>query len=638
MCGISGIIKNSISENDINDVVKMNRGLSHRGPDFNKVINSKNYVFGHTRLSILDLSERASQPMKSKNERYTIVYNGEIYNHHEIKEKIKLENKYNCLGHSDTEILLNSIEVWGLRKTLTLIYGMYAFALHDQKENKFYLVRDKIGEKPLYYTKQPNEIIFSSELKPICDLKRYPKKLNLSQLGNYFKYNYIPSPYTIYENIFKLNPGSLIEIDGYNLNIKDEKYFDIKNTILNKKNQNKKFNEIVNVSDNLINKIINEQSISDVKLGSFLSGGIDSSLVTAYLQKNSLKKVSTFNISYKDINYDESKYAEEISNILGTDHETLEVNDKIIEHNIENIPNIYGEPFADSSQILTFLVSKLAKSKVTVCLSGDGGDEIFGGYNRHKYVKNYLPYLERISPKNKVRLQKFLNKIPISFLQQFDKFKNNKFVNFSNKFDKFIKNLDYENLEDFYKSITSNANSKSIIKKEIASSDFIFKENEIFSLKNISNLKKSLLIDQSNYLSDDIFTKVDRSSMANSLEVRCPLADVRLIEEFNSISDQHKISNDTKLILRKLLKKFIPSKLIDRPKMGFGFPLNKLIKTSLKNIILEKLSANKLKDAGIFDEKNVNRLVENHMKNTQDNSQAIWSILIFQIWYEKNFN
>ncbi len=638
MCGISGIIKNSISENDINDVVKMNRGLSHRGPDFNKVINSKNYVFGHTRLSILDLSERASQPMKSKNERYTIVYNGEIYNHHEIKEKIKLENKYNCLGHSDTEILLNSIEVWGLRKTLTLIYGMYAFALHDQKENKFYLVRDKIGEKPLYYTKQPNEIIFSSELKPICDLKRYPKKLNLSQLGNYFKYNYIPSPYTIYENIFKLNPGSLIEIDGYNLNIKDEKYFDIKNTILNKKNQNKKFNEIVNVSDNLINKIINEQSISDVKLGSFLSGGIDSSLVTAYLQKNSLKKVSTFNISYKDLNYDESKYAEEISNILGTDHETLEVNDKIIEHNIENIPNIYGEPFADSSQILTFLVSKLAKSKVTVCLSGDGGDEIFGGYNRHKYVKNYLPYLERISPKNKVRLQKFLNKIPISFLQQFDKFKNNKFVNFSNKFDKFIKNLDYENLEDFYKSITSNANSKSIIKKEIASSDFIFKENEIFSLKNISNLKKSLLIDQSNYLSDDIFTKVDRSSMANSLEVRCPLADVRLIEEFNSISDQHKISNDTKLILRKLLKKFIPSKLIDRPKMGFGFPLNKLIKTSLKNIILEKLSANKLKDAGIFDEKNVNRLVENHMKNTQDNSQAIWSILIFQIWYEKNFN
>ena len=238
------------------------------------------------------------------------------------------------------------------------------------------------------------------------------------------------------------------------------------------------------------------------------------------------------------MNYDESKYASEISKILGTEHETLNIDDKIIENNIENIPDIYGEPFADSSQILTYLVSKFAKLKVKVCLSGDGGDEIFGGYNRHKYVKNYLPYLEKISSKNKLKLQSLLNKIPISFLQQLDKFKNKRLVNFSNKFDKFIKNIGYENLENFYISITSNINSNFILKKDITSSEFTFKENEVFSFQNVSNLKKSLIIDQANYLSDDIFTKVDRSSMANSLEVRCPLADVRLIEQFNSINDE----------------------------------------------------------------------------------------------------
>ncbi len=638
MCGISGIIKNFISENEINDVVKMNHELSHRGPDLAKVTNNKNFVFGHTRLSILDLSERANQPMESKNQRYTIVYNGEIYNHNDIKKKLQLENKFNCIGHSDTEILLNSIEVWGLKKTLSLIYGMYAFAIYDQKENKFYLVRDKIGEKPLYYTKQNKEIIFSSEIRPICSLKRFQKKLNLNQLSNYFKYNYIPSPHTIFENVYKLNPGSIIEIDGQNLNIKNEKYFDIKKTLSNKNNQKMGFSDITNLSDKLISKVINEQSISDVKLGSFLSGGIDSSIVTAYLQRNSLKKISTFNVSYNDMNYDESKYAGEISKILGTDHETLNIDDKIIENNIENIPDIYGEPFADSSQILTYLVSKFAKLKVKVCLSGDGGDEIFGGYNRHKYVKNYLPYLEKISTKNKLKLQSFLNKIPISFLQQLDKFENKRLVNFSNKFDKFIKNIGYENLENFYISITSNINSNFIIKKEITSSQFTFKENEVFSFQNISNLKKSLIIDQSNYLSDDIFTKVDRSSMANSLEVRCPLADVRLIEEFNSINDEYKISNNTKLILRELLKKFIPTKLIDRPKMGFGFPLNKLIKSNLKNIILEKLSDNNLKNSGLFETKNINTLIVNHMNNIEDNSQVLWSILIFQIWFEKNFN
>lgn len=638
MCGISGIIKNNISDQDINDVGKMNRQLSHRGPDFKSIKNDRNYVFGHTRLAILDLSEKGSQPMKSKDQRFVIVYNGEIYNHKILKKKLILENRFNCLGHSDTEIFLNCIEVWGLKKSLSLIYGMFAFALYDTKENKFYLVRDKIGEKPLYYTKHNNEIIFASEINPICNLERITKELNLDQLDNYFKYNYIPSPNTIYKNIFKLNPGSLIEIDGQTLDIKKEKYFDIKKTVLDNSSQNLKFDEIVKKSDELINSIIKEQSISDVKLGSFLSGGIDSSLVTAYLQKNSTKKISTFNISYKDINYDESQYANDIANILGTNHETLEVDAKILESNIQDIPEIYGEPFSDSSQILTFLVSKLAKTKVKICLSGDGGDEIFGGYNRHNYIKKYLPILDRISYRNKIRLQSLLKKIPLSFLEKFDKFKNKKLVNFSNKFNKIVNNLAYENLEDFYKSIVSNTNSHSILRDEITQNNFLFKENKIFSFDNISNLKKSLVIDQSNYLSDDIFTKVDRSSMANSLEVRCPLADVRLIEELNSINDEYKISNNTKMILRELLKKFIPKRLIERPKMGFGFPLNKLIKTDLKNFILENLSEKSLKKSQIFNEKNILKIVDDHMKNYQDNSQVIWSVLIFQIWYQKNFN
>tara|TARA_B100001057_G_scaffold157201_1_gene157751 strand:- start:198 stop:2111 length:1914 start_codon:yes stop_codon:yes gene_type:complete len=637
MCGISGIIKNHITEKDIDNVIKMNQILSHRGPDSKNIETHKNFVFGHTRLAIIDLSEKGVQPMKSKDERYIIVYNGEIYNHNKLKEKLILENNFYCLGHSDTEIFLNCLQVWGLKKTLSLIYGMFAFALYDYKRNKFYLVRDKIGEKPLYYTKQNDEIIFSSELQPICNLNGFSKKLNSSQLNNYFKYNYIPSPYTIFENVYKLNPGSLIEIDGNNLKFKHEKYFDIKKT-LNDENKKLKYNEILNLSDNLIDLVINEQSISDVKLGSFLSGGIDSSLVTAYLQKNSIKKVSTFNVSYNDINYDESKYAKEISNILGTDHYTLDVDDKIIENNIHNLPNIYGEPFADSSQILTFLVSKLAKTKVKVCLSGDGGDEIFGGYNRHKFIKKYLPILNKVSIKNKKRLKFIFNKIPISFLQKVDKFENKKFVNFSNKFDKFIRNLDYENLEDFYKSITSNINSNSILNKEIEVNNFLFKENEIFSFDNVSNLKKALIIDQSNYLSDDIFTKVDRSSMTNSLEVRCPLADIRLAENLNSINDEYKISSNTKVILRQLLKKFLPIKLIDRPKMGFGFPLNKLIKKNLKDLTFQYLSINKLKNSGIFNEKKILNLVEDHMKNYQDNSQLIWSIIIFQIWYEKNFS
>ena len=415
MCGFAGIF---LFENfNQNEFEKMTNKLNFRGPDeFGQFINLNDKIaFFHHRLSILDLSVSGKQPMESHSGRFIIAYNGEIYNHLNIRNELTNIKNIKWKGTSDTETLINSIEIYGIDRALNLCKGVFAFALWDKKEKKLILARDKLGEKPLYYGFNKNIFYFGSDLSPLKNNQLFNTQLDLNALKMYFNLNYIPAPHSIYKNIKKLESSSYVEISDKNRKLQIKKYWKLKNN-----NTNKIENKIEYFKKKIENSV-QLQTISDVPIGSFLSGGIDSSLVSYFMQKNSMKKIKTFNISFDDANYDEGSYAHKISQFIGTDHQTHRLSKNSFQEVLSNLNTIYAEPFSDSSQIVTYLISKYAKKDVSVVLSGDGGDEGFAGYNRHLIANkintfnNIIPihirkilfnYLEKNNYKN---LERFIN-------------------------------------------------------------------------------------------------------------------------------------------------------------------------------------------------------------------------------------
>ena len=639
MCGIFGLVnyKRKIEESEI---LSSSNLLEHRGPDDSgyEIIEQENsnILFLHRRLSILDLSPLGHQPMKSEDGNYLIILNGEIYNFKEIRKE--LENfGYKFKSNSDTEVALYSFIKWG-PECIKKFIGMFAFAILDKINQKIFLFRDRPGVKPLYYYFDNDVFIFGSELKPFYVIPEFAQKkqIDVDALALFFIYNYIPAPYAIWQNVKKLLPGHWLEYDIRKKQSNIIKYWDVYD-FYNQPISYDKLDEnaILEELEKLLVSSFKYRLVSDVPVGIFLSGGLDSSLITALLQKNSTEKLKTYTIGFYENEENEAPYAKKIAEYLGTDHHEhyCSINDAL--NIIPNLPYYYDEPFADTSMIPTTLVSKIARQYVTVVLSADGGDEIFGGYSKYISITSKISNLKKL---NNI----FNNNILYSLIENLSLQFNRKFTetSFAKKFRKLVEVSNGKLTSARYLDIISQNFSEIEIKSLMNNLGFrkpytyFNSENE---LKNISDLNKIMAVDYKTYMVDDILVKVDRATMSVSLEGREPLLDHRIIEFMAKLPDTYKIRDGkTKYLMRKILEKHIPKELWERPKQGFAIPGNHWFHNELKYLFDEYL-INSNRSSGLLNKKYVNNIVSNYFNKYNKNSNylRIWSLLMWEMWFKK---
>jgi len=640
MCGLVGYITNRDNElKNLSIIKKMCSTLFHRGPDGGNIASFQNKVYlGHRRLSILGIGDSGTQPMNSKSGRYTISFNGEIYNHLNLRKKLEKKNNIKWNSNSDTETLVELFEHYGVENTLKMISGMFAIALLDKKEKKIYLIRDRMGEKPLYYGFQNNIFFFGSELKSIKVNEDLNLSLNQYAISKYFKYGYIPTPLSIYKNVYKLQPAHLLEISFNNFNSSNyyiRKYWQ-KDDIKNKENN---YENIKHKTEDLLLQSVKDQLISDVPLGAFLSSGIDSSLIVSMMQKISPEKINTFSIGFKEKEYDEAKNAKKIASFLKTNHHEFYVNTKDVQDMIPYISEIYDEPFSDSSQVPTFLVSKFARQKVKVSLSGDGGDELFGGYNRYLnsskllYLNNFIPkylkvilikMLQTLSPNTWNKLLYFLMSIYI-----FPK------INLpGDKIYKIIGLIEKNNISELYDFYISHWLKNDKLFSSPYNNELLDDKYNFLSHKDFE--AEMMHYDSITYLPDDILVKVDRAAMANSLETRAPFLDHKLVSFAYNIPTKFKLGKKNKMILRDILSNYLPKNLFDFPKSGFGMPIDIWLKNDLKEWTLSLVKKEDLELHGILDHKKIISILNEHFSGHRNWNNKIWTVLMFQSWLKNN--
>ena len=618
MCGINGIVdfKKNLNQNEIRNIINnFNKSISHRGPDDNGCEILDNIGLGHTRLSIIDLSKNGKQPMYDKKNNTFISFNGEIYNFLDLKYQHLKNNIF--YSNTDTEVILNLYSSIGIEKLIKEINGMYAFCILDKNRKKIFLSRDKIGKKPLYYYYNDEYLIWSSELRSFIHSPiKNQLKINDEAVRNYFDVGYIPAPLSIFNNVIKLLPGETIEIN-LSSNTKKNYFFETKNENYNCNLEN------INNFEKTLEDAVKIRTISDVPYGVFLSSGVDSTLVASILAKSKSKKINSFSIGLNNNNLDESKLSKKIAQNLGLDHNELIINETDLINTIPKMVDTYGEPFADSSQIPTYILSEFSKKKITVALSGDGGDEIFGGYNRYLYFKKYGYLLRLIFALNKINILN--NSI---FKSVTEKIKKNFPIKESiYKFDSLSQ---IKNIQEYYKKMVMQSNEvNQIYKNDVKYNIFYLKGDEDEDWIKMMQIK-----DINNYLPDDILTKVDRASMAHSLEVRCPLLDKRL-HKFVGMSDNYKISNNHgKFLLRQILSKYIDPSLISKKKMGFAIPLHKWLSGELYDIGSDLLNSTLLKHDSILNQSEILKIWEINKKGNPHFTFLLWSIIIYLQWKE----
>ena len=632
MCGLTGFYTlNKKNKRDflLKNLELMTETITHRGPDSKNIwLNESNQVgLGHTRLSIRDLSSLGNQPMVSRNKRFKIIYNGEVYNSDIIKQELN-EKKLFLKSSSDTEVLLESISFFGIEKTLEKINGIFSFALFDEKEKKLFLVRDRFGVKPLYWGKFGNNVVFGSELKSILKFDSFEKDLDYNSINFYLKYGSIPSPISIFKNVNKLPSGEFLEINE-NLQINKKKYFD-----LNKKFKLPKtkisFEEAIDQLDKKLENAVKNQLVSDLEVGSFLSSGIDSSLISFYMQKTSQKKIKTFSVGFENTDFDESSGAKNIANYLGTDHTTIMFSGRKIREYFEIISNVYDEPFADPSQLPTMMVSEASRKKVSVILSGDGGDELFGGYDRYISAKNFLDNNNHL----KKLIVKSLGFMPDKILNLIGKVLNKE--NFPEKVENYI----YSHIDNFSKKQNYSYQLTDIKNKnKILSQNYHRNIDDLFNFdETIKNDYESFMFsDFSYYLPDKILTKVDRASMKFSQEVRVPFLNEELVDFSISLPSEYKINKfDQKILLKKISEKYIPKNFISNKKIGFGIPTNQILRNELKEVSDFYFSDKELNKSNIYNTQNVSKIYQDHINLKQNKGQELWNILILQKWFDDN--
>jgi asparagine synthase (glutamine-hydrolysing) len=617
MCGITGFLDfNKRADRD--DLVKITGLVNHRGPDdtgyFFQDHENFNIGLGHKRLSILDLSSLGHQPMRHEN--LSIVYNGEIYNFKEIREQLVKEG-YSFTSGTDTEVILKAFHRWNL-EALQHFNGMFAIALYDHGSSELYLIRDRIGVKPLYYYYKDSTLVFASELKSIINYPGFEKELDLEALNMYLYHGYITSPYCIFRNVAKLEPGTYIK--ATESSIEKNNYWDLKEKFEKREvREGLSEEKAVKELDELVTSSVGYRMISDAPIGAFLSGGYDSSLVSAVMQKISNAPIKTFTIGFNSKDFNEAGHAKEVAKHLKTDHHELYLPVSKISDIVEKIPQFYDEPFADSSQLPMMLVSEFARKDVTVILSGDGGDELFCGYSNYDRDSFYEKYSGISSVLNSLNERIPLEPIARSIHHKFDKY-----FHLNNRIN--IINLGY---------IRSKPYLNGLVK------DFPYTLNDkYFITAGLSdNIQEAhMLQDMLTYLPDDIMVKVDRATMSASLEGREPLLDYRLFEFAFNIPHKLKCNGpDKKYLLKKLAHKYIPEKLLNRPKKGFAVPINEWLKGDVSFLTKKYLSKEYLREQGIFTEEVVARLINKFLKEN-DNGVAtryVWHLIVFQLWYER---
>lgn len=631
MCGISGFCDFS-KKSDKQTLIDMTDVIHHRGPDdsgYSFYESEFAYVgLGHRRLSILDLSSHGHQPMKHSH--LEIIFNGEVYNFAEIAKELK-NYGYIFESHSDTEVILKAYHCWGI-KAVDKFIGMFAIVIYDKNAQKLIFIRDRAGVKPLNYYFKDGLFLFSSELKSFHEHPDFEKNLSLDGVKLFFQYGYILEPYTIFEHTHKLPAGHYAELNIQNAEFKIFKYWDVIDSY-NKPKLDISFEEAKKETEKLLKSACEYRMVSDVPVGVFLSGGYDSSTVTAILQKDRTEKLKTFSIGFHEEKYNEANYAKKVANYLGTDHTEYYCTQKDAQELLPLLSEIWDEPFADNSVIPTVLVSKLAKKDVKVSLSADGGDEIFGGYDKYTKIIRYKNYLNNIPLKN--TLNNILSHINPKYIPIFNKINNCEI-----KYQKGINLLKSNNELDILNTIVEFFNSNEINK--ILN---IPCKNLSISLNNYPNildsneiLDKIMMIDYKTYQLDDILVKVDRATMSVGLEGREPFLDHRIIEFVSTLPNNYKIKNgNKKYILKSIAHDYIPKEIMERPKMGFSMPLNKWFGDELKTYIIDYLDTKKLEKVGIFNIKEVTRLKQEWLEQGFHSSK-LWIILIFMMWYTKWMN
>jgi asparagine synthase (glutamine-hydrolysing) len=647
MCGIAGYWHLDLQVNRSQSqgiVTAMTDTLVRRGPDSQGtwIDPAVGIGLGHRRLAILDLSPTGAQPMISADGRYAIVFNGEIYNFGVLRSELDRSGHKFC-GHSDTEVMLAAIVEWGVAAAVKRFVGMFAFALWDMQERVLHLGRDRMGEKPLYYGWVGNTLLFGSELKALVAHPQWVGKIDRNALSLFIRYAYIPAPHSIYQGIQKLTPGTIISFATEQAKTAQPiAYWDLQTAV--KQGIENPFtgsdDEAIDRLDSLLHQTIASQMVADVPLGAFLSGGIDSSTVVALMQAQSTQPIATFSIGFEEQQYNEAEYAASVAQHLGTAHTELYVKAKDALEVIPKLPHLYDEPFADSSQIPTFLLSELTRQHVTVSLSGDAGDELFGGYSR---------YFSGVDIWQKIdRLPTSLRQVGVGVMRSLSPDKWNTLADNIGRFLSPLRHLKPGNrietignllsskqpLELYAQLVSLCQNPTQIVLNSIEPQTIITDPPTWLDL-NLDFASQMMYLDSMTYLPDDILVKVDRAAMGVSLESRVPFLDPQIIEFAWQLPQSMKFRNrQGKWLLRQVLYKYVPPQLIDRPKMGFGVPIDLWLRNELRDWAEALLDESRLKREGFFNVRAVRQQWAEHLSGEFDRCYLLWNILMFQAWLE----
>lgn len=629
MCGLTGFcdFKKELSKENLSSA---NEVLRHRGPDSGKeevyLLPNALIGFGHRRLSILDLSECGSQPMHSGDGNISVILNGEIYNFNEIKKELSSLG-YSFHSTSDTEVIINAYQEWGIEAVQKFI-GMFAFGLLDKKNELLYFFRDRAGVKPLYYYYHDDCILFASELKALHQYPVFKKQINEAAVSLFFKYAYIPAPHTIFENTYKLQAGHYLKIDLKKKTLDEIKYYDIID-YYNKPKLKICEQEALEETERILTSAFQYRMVSDVPVGVFLSGGYDSTVVTAILQKNNQQKIKTFTIGFEEEKFNEAHDAKKIAEYIGTDHHEYYCTTKEAQDIFPELATIFDEPFGDSSAIPTTLVSRFARKHVKVALSADGGDEIFAGYNRYDHL-NTINNLLNKTPKllrklsSSVLLQIPFSKIPVKNKLLYKISKMAEVVSSDNKFD----------MNDALSKHYSHEHLKSILNKPAESNSLYDALAEIN--KGNDAINTALALDYKTYMADDILVKVDRATMSVGLEGREPLLDHRIIEFVSQLPSELKYNKGIKkYLLKEITYKYVPKELLDRPKTGFGIPVYSWLQNDLKEYVYYYISEEQLSKHNFINIKEALRMRADFMAGKKGYEVKIWLIIMFQMWWNK---
>ncbi len=641
MCGFAGFIDLARRTPEADLLARadgMATRLYHRGPDGDGVWADAGagLGLGHRRLSILDLSPAGRQPMASSDGRYVIAYNGEVYNFPELRAELEAGGVA-FRGSCDTEVVVEAIAAWGLEAALGRMVGMFAFALWNKAERILYLARDRLGIKPLYWGKCGDHFLFASEIKALHAHPAWTATVDRGALAAYLRFGYVPAPRSIYTGIAKLEPGTFLSLrEGGEAEVR--RYWDLREITLSAHSRERDLDdgEAIDRLDGLLRDAVKGRMVADVPLGAFLSGGVDSSTVTALMQAQSSRPVETFSIGFSESAFDESSEAAAVAHHLGTDHTELMVSPADARAVIPDLPRIYDEPFGDSSQIPTYLVSRMARGQVSVALSGDGGDEIFAGYNRHRLAAGPWPRLERVPPALRGMAASCLRTLPPRLWDMLFALSPSRLrhVLTGDRMHKLAMTLTSANDADLYGRLVSQwSDPESLVVEGACEGEQIW--NDPGLMRDLPEpMARMKYMDTVGYLPGDILTKLDRASMAVSLEARVPLIDHRVVEFASGLPPHMLIRNGCgKWLLRQVLHRYVPEELVTRPKTGFGVPLDSWLRGPLRDWVEGLMSRSRLEEEGFFAPAPVRRAWKEHLSGRRNHQHRLWAVLMFQAWH-----